>query len=159
MNANGQKLPAGLTLIEIMVVVLLIAIAVLGAMGFRLYCITDAKKADVQVNATRIASMLLENWKANLGDTNYNPHDQLLTFSSQFSITPNAVVGASNTYKIYDQANSNGTSGGIYYFVTLSQTAGTSTMPTELKASIRWNKNYGETGTLEPARIMATYVN
>jgi hypothetical protein len=137
----NKKHTTGLTLIEVMVAVFIIAVAVIGAMGFRFYCVTDAKKADVQINAVRIGSMLLENWKANIGDTHYNPYTQFATFS-QLAITPNAEVGPSNTYKVYDNANSNGTSGGTYYFVTLSRTGGMPPTPTELNVRIWWLKNY-----------------
>ena len=84
---------SGVTLIEVMVAILIIAIGVLGAANFRYYCVTDAKKADVQINAARIASMLLEDWKAVGGITSYNPADtnpnngDLTQFPSQFTIS------------------------------------------------------------------------
>ena len=138
MNRVKAKQAAGLTLIEIMVVVLLIAVAVLGAMGFRLYCVVDAKKADVQAGAARLGSMLLENWKGVGGLATYNPYTQFSAFNSQFTINPtNLQVGASSNYFIQDNSAS-----GIFYFVTLSRTAETSTSPAVLNAAISWRKNY-----------------
>jgi prepilin-type N-terminal cleavage/methylation domain-containing protein len=144
MNTIAQKCPAGLTLIEVMVVVLLIAVAVVGTMGFRLYCVTDAKKADAQAGAARIASMILENWKGNggpplIGTPSYDLVSSLGIFTSQFVITR---VGTSDTYWIQDKANSVSTSDGINYKVTLSFSAGTSTTPKELTVEVSWLKNY-----------------
>jgi prepilin-type N-terminal cleavage/methylation domain-containing protein len=73
MKVTWKKSSRGLTLIEIMVAIVLIAIAVIGAMGFRYFCALDARKADVQITGARLGWMLLENWKAAGGDGTYQP--------------------------------------------------------------------------------------
>ena len=64
MAAKRNTRVKGLTLIEIMVAVLIIAVAVISAASFRYYCVLDAKKADVQVTAGRLAWALLESWRS-----------------------------------------------------------------------------------------------
>jgi prepilin-type N-terminal cleavage/methylation domain-containing protein len=146
----------GLTLIELMVVVLIISVAVIGAMGFRFYCVSDAKKADVQVNAARIASMILENWKGMGGTTSYNPADtdpangDLKLFSSQFTIEKNG-----STYRIQDLAN------GVWYEATLLYTAGTLPTPNRLNVSVLWRRGYSN-DTSQPTEhtiSMTTYAD
>jgi prepilin-type N-terminal cleavage/methylation domain-containing protein len=138
-RSQKPKTKNGLTLIEIMIVVLLMAIAVIGAMGFRLYCVTDAKKADVQAGAARIGSMILENWKGNGGPLNYDPASSLNIFTSQFVITR---VGTSDNYWVQDKANSVNASDGIHYYIMLSFSAETATLPKELNVAVSWLKNY-----------------
>jgi hypothetical protein len=134
-----------------MVVVLIIAVAVIGAMSFRLYCVTDAKKADVQAGAIRFASMILEDWKACGEDLTapdvYDPISRL-GISSQFTIG-----GSSPNYQIQDSAN------GVYYNATLIYTNATSTTPKFLTIVISWRKGYGSSGSVEHSRSLTTYAN
>jgi prepilin-type N-terminal cleavage/methylation domain-containing protein len=73
MKLTWKKSSRGLTLVEVMVTVLLISVAVIGAMGFRYFCALDARKADVQITGARLGWMLLEDWKAAGGDATYRP--------------------------------------------------------------------------------------
>jgi Tfp pilus assembly protein PilV len=141
MRTNQTKHNTALTLIEVMVVVLIIAVAVIGAMGFRFYCVADAKKADVQAGAARIGSMLLESWKGTGGLSNYNPTTQFSAFTSRFEIKQE---GTSNNYWVHDKANSVTSSDGIHYYVTLSRTAPTSTSLAVLNVTVAWRKTYSD---------------
>jgi hypothetical protein len=124
MNRSKRTNTVGLTLIEIMVVIFIISIAVIGATSFRTFCVVDAKKADMQVNAARIGSMLLETWKGMGGLSNYDPSVEfpLSTYGSQFAITrtatglaePTGFTPLSGKYRVLDKANN------VYYYVTLS---------------------------------------
>jgi prepilin-type N-terminal cleavage/methylation domain-containing protein len=79
---RGPKMPArktypehrnGLTLIEIMIAMTMIAVGVLGAMMYRYHSALDARKADVQVGAERVALLILEGWKGAAGLPGYDP--------------------------------------------------------------------------------------
>jgi prepilin-type N-terminal cleavage/methylation domain-containing protein len=145
-----QRKKNALTLIEVMVVVLIIAVAAIGAMGFRFYCVKDAKLADVQVNAARIGSMILENWKGMGGSSAYDPTSQFPsgTYGSQFTIT-----GKSGNYQIQDQANK------VYYDAALLFTSGTLPVPNKLNISLSWRKGYVATGTTVHTISMTTYAD
>lgn len=54
---------AGMTLIEVMVAIVIIAIAVIGASGYRYFSALDARKAALQSTAARIALLFSENWR------------------------------------------------------------------------------------------------
>jgi len=63
----------GFSLVEVMVAILILLIAVMGTSGYRYYAALDARKADMQVTAARVALMLCESWKGLKGDGNYEP--------------------------------------------------------------------------------------
>ncbi len=47
----------------------------LGVSGFRYYTAMDARKADVQITAARLASLLLSGWKGVGGYSGYSKYD------------------------------------------------------------------------------------
>ena len=172
MNIIKQKHAAGLTLIEIMVVVLIISVAVVGATSFRTYCVVDAKKADVQVNAARVGSMLLETWKGMGGFSSYDPSVEfpLSTYGSQFAITktttgvaePSGFTALASKFQVLDKANN------VYYYVTLSYKPAvlSPSEPLALNATIVRRPDYtaGSVTMIDSSAInhtlkMTTYVN
>jgi len=167
MNTLKAKNIAGLTLIEIMVVVLLISVAVLGATSFRMFCVMDAKKADVQINAARVGSMLLETWKGTGGFSSYDPSLEfpISSYGSQFGITktatglaePTGFTSLASKYQILDKSNN------VYYFVTLSYKPAvvSPSEPTALNVTIVRRSNYttGSVTTDDKTLKMTTYMN
>ena len=142
----------GFTLIEVMVAMVVIIIGVMGAMGFRYYCVLDAKKADVQMTAARIATLLLEDWKG-MGGLAYVPNTSLpsssgLTVAAIATTGPVAVFPSSilNNTSYHVVCNVNASSI-IHYYVTLSSAA---TLPRTLNVSVGWCSNYNA-GTLSAA--------
>ncbi len=75
MTIKRAKFATAVTLIEIMVAILILSIAVLGASGFRYYTAMDARKADVQITAARLASLILYGWKGSGGYSGYSKYD------------------------------------------------------------------------------------
>jgi prepilin-type N-terminal cleavage/methylation domain-containing protein len=167
MKVIRKKQLKGVTLIEIMVVVLIISVAVIGATSFRTYCTVDAKKADVQINAARVGSMLLETWKGMGGFSNYDPSLEfpLSTYGSQFAITktttglagPTGFTPLANKYQVLDKANN------VYYYVTLSYKSAVASPaePLALNATIVRRPDYaaGSVTTNNQMLKMTTYVN
>jgi Tfp pilus assembly protein PilE len=167
MKTFQKKHNTALTLIEVMVVVLIISVAVIGATSFRTFCVVDAKKADVQINAARIGSMLLETWKGMGGFVSYDPSMEfpLSTYGSQFAITktttglaqPTGFTALANKYQVLDKANN------VYYFVTLSYKPAvvSPSEPPALNATIVRRPNYtvGSVANTDPSLKMTTYVN
>lgn len=161
-----EKKPfSGFTLIETMVVVAIVSIAFIGMLSFRYHCVTQAKRADVQINAARLGEMLLETWKGMGGFSSYDPSAEfpLSTFGSQFAITTSSTGPAAQTgftplasmYKVLDKANN------VYYYATLSYKPKVSPEPLALNATIVWRQGYTEgsiTADCQTLR-MTTYVN
>ncbi len=63
----------GLTLIEVLVSLLIVAVAVVGSMMYRYYSASSARIADVHAGAGRVGLLILEGWKGAAGRTDYNP--------------------------------------------------------------------------------------
>lgn len=66
---------AGITLVEIMVTTVIIAVAVIGAAGYRYHSTLNARKADVQITAARLALLMLDSWKGQGGYSGYSKYD------------------------------------------------------------------------------------
>jgi len=81
-----KKRNNGVTLIEVMIAALAIAVVVIGAMQFQFFCALDAHKADVRAVAGRIGLLLLEDWKALQGDDTLDPLTVLNYYPSEFTI-------------------------------------------------------------------------
>jgi hypothetical protein len=121
MTGEQRKLK-GVTLVEIMVAVFVTLVAIIGAMGYRYYSILDARKAKVQITASRLGSMLLEDWRGTGGrsepDDEFNP--QNLAYGSVTALTTKGVAGPA----VPDGFSSFGVYAiivdGATYYVTLS---------------------------------------
>lgn len=93
MEHKPGKTRSGLTLIEVMIAITLIVVGVLGAMMFRYGSALDARKADIQVGAGRVALLILEGWKGAAGNPLWDPQgvngigDEVLN-SPDISISP-----------------------------------------------------------------------
>lgn len=151
MKATRKKASYGMTLIEVMVTMIVIIIGVMGAMGFRYYCVLDAKKADVLITAARIATLLLDDWKGT-GGSAYVPNTSL-PLTSGLTVTASATGPAAafpssilnnTSYHVVCNVNAGSI---IDYYVTLSSAA---TLPRTLNVSIGWRHDY-KTGTLSGA--------
>jgi len=92
MAGKRPKSRSAVTLIEVMAAIVIVAIAVLGASGYRYYSTLDAKRADMQSTAARIALLLCENWRGRGYDL-----DRVGTYDPVAHLTSaNLVVAASN---------------------------------------------------------------
>jgi hypothetical protein len=84
---NGMKLKrvGGLSLIEVMIAICILAISVVGASAYR-YCSTlDSRRADMQSAAARVGLLLCENWRGVKGSESWDPVAHL---GSELTITP-----------------------------------------------------------------------
>lgn len=67
----------GLTFIEVMVAVVVLMAAVIGAMFYQYYTAMDAKKAMLHIKAGRLAVTMLEGWKGAGSQTDFDPLNDL----------------------------------------------------------------------------------
>lgn len=82
---------SGMTLIEVMVAMVILAIAAIGALGYQYHAARHGNTANMEMTATRTAQLLLEDWKSSGGDSNYDPTTLGLGFED---------TGESNFYRI-----------------------------------------------------------
>ena len=83
-----------------------LTLAMLGAMSYEFHANKDSQVAHAQTTATRIAQLLLEDWKSTGGSDEYNPTFLDLGFSSALSIPSDFSYDPSLGYPLNDAAYS-----------------------------------------------------
>ena len=86
MKIRKRKFVPAVTLIEVMVAMAILVISSIGALSYQYFSAVDAQKARSQIIATRIAQLLLEDWKSTGGSKEYDPQTLGLGFSSPLQI-------------------------------------------------------------------------
>ena len=89
---SGAGFAAGLTLVEVMVAIVVLAISVLGASAFRYHAALGIRKADLQTDAARTALLLCESWRGASGPNTFNP-TQLATTNPALAIEAVTISG------------------------------------------------------------------
>ncbi|MBN2456984.1 MAG: prepilin-type N-terminal cleavage/methylation domain-containing protein [Sedimentisphaerales bacterium] len=135
-DINSQVREKGLTLIEVMVAIVLIVVAVIGAAGFRYYCALDAKKADVEMTAARLGMLLLEDWKCSASSSSYDPVSQFNAKLNISSVSTGIVVQPAgfNLLGVYSISEQNV---GVNYGAALSYTIVDLTEPDMYPISVK----------------------
>lgn len=104
----------GLTLIEVLISLLIVVIAVIGAMMYRYYATSSARLADVHAGAGRVSLLILQGWKGAAGRTDYNPATDI---GPEVQGSPDIAIGAISGGQ-YPVQLTGGTD--TYYFVRIS---------------------------------------
>ena len=73
MTASQFNRYKGVTLIEVMLAITVLALAVLGASAYRYHCAWDVNESDVHTSAARIGHLLSESWRGLDGSESYDP--------------------------------------------------------------------------------------
>jgi prepilin-type N-terminal cleavage/methylation domain-containing protein len=71
----------GFSLIEVMLAVSLTSVIALGTLGYQYLTVRHGRSTDAQFMASRIAQLLLEDWKSSSGDVDYDPESLQLGFA------------------------------------------------------------------------------
>ncbi|MHC4076579.1 MAG: type IV pilus modification PilV family protein [Planctomycetota bacterium] len=89
---NKSKCTCGVSLIEVMIATVILAVAIIGASGYRYYATVDARKSADKVTAARIALMLCESWRGAKGSLTFDP---VVHFTPQLKVVQ--IEGPSET--------------------------------------------------------------
>ena len=155
MSKNNFRHSKGFTLIEATLATVMVVIAIMGAASYRYYATCDARKADAQIGATRLASLLLEGWKATGGQISFDP---AVEYSSQLSIKaePNgpAIPAGFTKLGIY-KINSDDVS----YYAAMSYKLESANVPRTLNIDITCLGDYqiGVVSAGDPSVKLTTY--
>jgi type II secretory pathway pseudopilin PulG len=89
--SDKRKFSGGLTLVEAVIAMAMLAVVALGAIGYQYYAALHARVARAQIIATRTTQLLLEDWKSTAdstggGLTTYDPSVLGLGFSAKLSV-------------------------------------------------------------------------
>jgi prepilin-type N-terminal cleavage/methylation domain-containing protein len=147
-HTNPYSRHRGVTLIELVVVLLILAIVSVGSINYQYFGTRLAQRADAEITAARTARLILDNWKKKGGDENFNPEDLDMGFQQP--------------------------DGETYYLVTVNELPLTVTLAWEdvevdadagvglrqLQITIQWRLDYqeGEVSDTDPSYIITTYV-
>jgi prepilin-type N-terminal cleavage/methylation domain-containing protein len=88
MNMSQSKHRKGLTIVEVMVAITVLAVAALGASAYRYYSTLDVRRADMRTTAARLGLLLCESWRGAGGDTSYDPTAHLGSDLTITSVSP-----------------------------------------------------------------------
>ena len=102
MSARQLGRRRGVTIVEVMVAITVLAVAAVGASAYRYYSTLDVRRADMRTTAARIALLLCESWRGTGGDINYDPTAHLgtdltitsISLPSRFQYTGFTSLGA-----------------------------------------------------------------
>lgn len=86
MAVKLPKFAAAVTLVEVMVTIVILTIAILGALNYEYYAARDVQISQAQITAARTAQLLLEDWKSTGGSEEYDPSILGLGFSNPIRI-------------------------------------------------------------------------
>lgn len=148
MGVNQLKRSGGMTLIEVMVAMVVLAIAAIGALGYQYHAARHGNIAKLEMIATRTAQLLLEDWKSTGGDENYDPSTLGLGFHK---------TSGENLYRItvddlpiYVELSHRDVAHDSVAAVTLRQ----------ISVITRWRRDYSslEPKSEDPSLVLTTYV-
>jgi prepilin-type N-terminal cleavage/methylation domain-containing protein len=140
----------GFSLLEVMLAVSLTCVIALGSLGYRYLGIKHSRASDAQFMASRIAQLLIEDWKSASGDADYDPESLQLGFAA-----PKA--GEYGNYVI--------TLGNISFFVYLQNNdvendAAAGVTLRQIAVTVKWRSDYarGAIRVYDPMLTFTTYV-
>ena len=139
----------GLTLVEIMAAMLVISIAVLGAMVYRYNSMQHAREGRARLVAGRVALLILENWKGIAGDEEFSPitdigttipDDNLILSSGQSGFLPSGFSGVSPSS---DPPHYRIVTDDVNYYALLGYKDFLNKPLRELNVRVVWRHDYG----------------
>ena len=72
-KANKRRFRRGLSLVDVMGAIVVLAVTVIGTADYRYYAVLDERKATIQLTAARIGVLLCESWRGVKGSSTYDP--------------------------------------------------------------------------------------
>ena len=73
---------AGMTIVEVMLAVAVIIIAALGSLCYEYLTVDHVHIARAELAASRVAQLIIEDWKSTGGDKDYDPEDLNMGFTT-----------------------------------------------------------------------------
>jgi prepilin-type N-terminal cleavage/methylation domain-containing protein len=150
MAVKRPKFAPAVTLIEIMVAMVILAVAALGALAYQYHAAAHARIAKTEITATRTAQLLLEDWKSTGGSPNYDPTALNLGFSTIEEEPQADYFITIDNLPMYIVLSHDNVDYDPIAEVTLR----------EISVTVRWHRDYSS-GAIEaddPALTLTTYV-
>ncbi|MHC4507897.1 MAG: type IV pilus modification PilV family protein [Planctomycetota bacterium] len=161
MGKSGRERNRGVTLIEVMVGAVIIAVAVLGAINFQEYCAMHARWADVRATAGRIGLIAMEGWKGVAGSTAWDPLEPFEAHPEEFTLTErhgNEYTGSTIYEPGWRRFVVRAERMGVEYHVTLSYSE-SEVEPDRLLACVAWKNNLHSSDPPDREIFLEQYAN
>jgi prepilin-type N-terminal cleavage/methylation domain-containing protein len=146
----SHKKNNGFSLIEVMLAVFLTCILAVGTLGYQYFAVKHGRATDAQFMASRIGQLLIEDWKGQSGDADYDPSALRLGFAAPQQ-------GEFGSYSII--------LGNIPYFIELDHSdidtdAAAGVTLRQIAITIKWRNDYshGAIRSTDPMLTFTTYV-
>ena len=148
MNRHNRQCPAGVTLLEVSVAIAVLAVASIGAINYQYHATRQGLLARSEITATRVAQLLLDDWKSRGGDETYDPEDLGLGF---------AAMQAANWYRI---TVDNLPMAVYLQWTDVEQDVAAGVTLRELRVEFRWrvDRTDGAIRDIDPEYVMTTLV-
>jgi prepilin-type N-terminal cleavage/methylation domain-containing protein len=147
---RANQFRGGVTLIEVMLALAVVVIAALGSLCYEYLCVDHVRYARAEMTATRIAQLLIEDWKSTGGADDYDPQD----LNMGFTLPPE--VGMGNFMTVVD---------GIPLYISMDQGEVEKDTFAGIKlnritVAVKWRKDFtsGPVTDSDPSITFNTYV-
>lgn len=97
MDTRQLNRSKGMSLIEVMIAIAVLAVVMVGSLMYRYYTTLDEKEAEEQTAASRIATLLCESWRGVKGAEDYDP---VVHLSPELKIVP---ITSTNIESVYSK--------------------------------------------------------
>ena len=144
----------GFTIVEVMLSVAIVIIVAVGTMFFQYNGLSPARQAEAELAATRLAQLLLEDWKSTGGNAAYDPNALGLGFTTITKGTNYTITLDYQTFYIQLTSQlapiTNGTNPDPVAGITLQQ----------LSVTVSWRTDYapGTIRSTDPTLTLTTFV-
>jgi len=151
MHGKRYTRAGGMTLIEALIGMMVISIAAVGTMRYQFYSTRQMQQSRAEITATRIAQLLLADWKAHGATFNYDP--ELLNMQITHISGSDGFNAAGDFYKTYRTVSNN-----LPLRIELTRPVGYP-RPIRIKAKVSWRTDYteGEFKEGDPSVELTTY--
>jgi prepilin-type N-terminal cleavage/methylation domain-containing protein len=145
---NPRYRNRGVTLIELVVVLLILTIVSVGAINYQYFGTRMAHHADAEITAARTARLILDNWKKKGGDENFDLEELDMGFKQP----------KNETYYLITVNQLPLTVALAWQDVQVDADAGVGLR--QLEVTIQWRMDYqeGDVSDTDPSYIITTYV-
>jgi len=139
--------PSGFSLLELIVAIIILAIVATGSLHYHFYATQQIRTTKAEQTAMRTAQLLLEDWKSNGGNENYDPEELQLGFvaveKDRYTVTIDELPMSVNLL-----------------WSDLDTDPVTNVTLRKIQALIRWRRDYSQSAiqSNDPVYAMTTYV-
>jgi type IV pilus assembly protein PilV len=147
-SGDWVRTAAGVTLVELVVATLILAVASLGALTYQYHAVKRAKTARSEITAAQLTQLIIEDWKSNGGSEFYDPLE--LDLGLESTGTDRLYKMTLNEFPMWIQL--------WYGDVDTDEAAGVTLR--EIRVTISWRRDYLDQtpGASDPVFTATTYV-